>query len=70
MHELGSSSAFREGEKIGDFGDQQLFISYAAGDGNDIGLYTLSAVPEPNSMVIIVLAGITALFCRRKKHRQ
>lgn len=35
-----------EGALVGNFGGHDLFITYAGGDGNDIGLFT--AIPEPS----------------------
>lgn len=39
-----------------------LFITYAAGDGNDVALYT---VPEPASAVLLLL-GLGAVIRRRR----
>jgi len=39
---------------VGNFGGEDLFISYTAGDGNDVALFT--AVPEPSSLALMSLA--------------
>jgi hypothetical protein len=43
----GQFSGLGEGALVASFGGQDLFISYAAGDGNDVALFT--AVPEPGA---------------------
>jgi len=43
-----------EGALVGNFGGQDLFISYAVGDGNNVALFT--AVPEPSSLVLLMLS--------------
>ncbi len=56
-----------EGELVGNFGGRDLFITYAGGNGNDIGLFT--AVPEPSVvLVIIVLAGCCFVNRRVRNH--
>jgi len=54
-----------EGDLVGNFGGQDLFISYSAGDGNDISLFT--AVPEPGSATIIGVFLLGALLRRKKR---
>jgi hypothetical protein len=65
---LGSRSGFfhglAEGDLVGNFGGQELFISYRAGNGNDISLFT--AVPEPGSAVVVALLAIGASIRRRR----
>lgn len=36
----GTFNGLGEGARVGNFGDIDLFITYAAGDGNDVGLFT------------------------------
>jgi len=55
-----------EGDLVTNFGGMDLFISYAAGDGNDISLFVLQAVPEPGSAVLL-LASAICLIVRRKR---
>lgn len=43
-----------EGALVGNYGSQNLFITYSGGDGNDVVLYT--AVPEPSTVILICLA--------------
>ena len=40
----GEFAGLGEGALVGNFG-QDLFITYAAGDGNDVALYTLAGIP-------------------------
>ncbi len=58
----GQYDGLSEGELVGNFGGQDLFITYGGGDGNDVALFT--AVPEPTTTVLIgslfVSLGITA----------
>jgi hypothetical protein len=63
----GNFDGLLEGDLIGRYGDQDLFISYAAGDGNDIGLFSFSAVPEPSSAGIMLLGIVAAIVQRRKR---
>ena len=51
-----------EGGLVDRIGATDLYISYAAGDGNDIALYT---IPEP-SILWLVWAGIPMAFVRRR----
>lgn len=51
-----------EGDLVNTFGGIDLFISYTAGDGNDVALYT---VPEPTSLAMLGLGGL--LLARRRK---
>lgn len=58
----GQYDELSEGELVGNFGGQDLFIKYGGGDGNDVTLFT--AVPEPTTTVLIgslfVILGIIA----------
>ncbi len=58
-----------EGSLVGNFGGQNLFITYGAGNGNDIGLFT-TAIPEPGSGLILVglITGLS--FHRRRRTSQ
>ena len=55
-----------EGDWVGSFGGFDLFITYQAGDGNDIALYT-SAVPEPGGLGILFISSAVILVWRRRK---
>ncbi|MEO0477592.1 MAG: PEP-CTERM sorting domain-containing protein, partial [Planctomycetota bacterium] len=52
-----------EGDLVNTFGGIDLFISYTAGDGNDVSLYT---VPEPGSLALLSL-GALGLIVRRRR---
>ncbi|MCH2180243.1 MAG: PEP-CTERM sorting domain-containing protein [Mariniblastus sp.] len=55
-----------EGDLVGNFGGQDLFITYGGGDGNDVGLFT-NAVPEPTTLLIwSMLAGVGMSVRRRR----
>jgi len=58
----GEFAGLGEGAMVGNFGGQDLFISYAAGDGNDVALFT--AVPEPSSLMLLAM-GLLGL-CRTR----
>ena len=49
---FGQFSNFGEGDLVGNFNGTNLFISYSAGDGNDVGLF--SVVPEPGSAIVLI----------------
>ena len=64
----GQFAGLEEGAHLGDYGDYGLYISYEAGDGNDIQLYSgIALVPEPNAAVILTLASFVCPFTRRKR---
>lgn len=56
-----------EGDLVGDFGGRKLFITYTAGTGNDIALYTTSAVPEPASFLLFGLGGLAVISWGRRR---
>ena len=60
----GEFDGLGEGDFVGNFG-RDLFISYQAGDGNDISLST--AVPEPNAASLLLLLGSIGLSRSRKR---
>ena len=49
----GFFNGLEEGGLVGNYGGTDLFISYGAGDGNDISLFT--AVPEPGATCILIM---------------
>lgn len=55
-----------EGDLVGNFGGQDLFITYGAGDGNDVGLFT-NAVPEPTTALVWSLLAGLGLTVRRRR---
>lgn len=63
---FGQFAGLEEGDLVGTFGGRQLFISYTAGDGNDIGLFT--AIPEPGSTSLLIALATSLLLRRRRRH--
>lgn len=61
---MGQFAGLGEGGLVGTLGDQDLFVSYKAGNGNSIGLFT--AVPEPNSALLLLL-GAGLVSARRNR---
>lgn len=60
----GSFDGYAEGDYFDTLGGQDLYITYAGGDGNDVVLYTL---PEPGtSLALAVGVGTLALASRRR----
>lgn len=57
-----------EGGLVGNFGGQDLFISYAGGNGNDVRLFT--AVPEPGATTLLGLLCCGFLMRRRRRDCQ
>ena len=52
----GQYDGLDEGSRVDNFSGQDLFITYAGGDGNDVTLFT---VPEPTTVLIwSMLAGL------------
>ena len=65
----GQYDGLGEGALVGNFGGQDLFITYGGGDGNDVTLFTAysNAVPEPTTMLIwSMLAGLGMTTRRRR----
>ena len=61
----GFFNGFGEGDRVGNFGGFDLFISYRAGTGNDISLFT--SVPEPGTAGLMGLLGIAMTLGRRRR---
>ena len=62
----GQYDGLGEGDLVGNFGGQDLFITYGGGNGNDVGLFT-NAVPEPTPVLIwSMLAGLGMTVRRRR----
>ena len=62
----GQYDGLGEGDLVGNFGGQDLFITYGGGDGNDVALFT-NAVPEPTTVLIwSMLAGVGMTVRRRR----
>ncbi|MBL8892412.1 MAG: hypothetical protein JNL67_20720 [Planctomycetaceae bacterium] len=64
---LGMFQGLGEGDLVGQFSGQDLFITYSAGSGNDIALFT--AVPEPSSFLLCLLATLGLVASRRRTVR-
>lgn len=60
----GQFSGFDEGALVGSHNGVDLFITYSAGDGNDVGLF--SSVPEPGMGLFGLIAGLGLLSRRRR----
>ncbi len=62
----GEFSGLSEGSLVGNFGGIDLFITYAAGSGNDVALFT--PVPEPSTFIsgLIGALGVVGLIVRRR----
>ena len=54
-----------EGSLVGTFDNQDLFITYRAGSGNSIGLFT--AIPEPSGLGLGLVIGLLILSRQRQK---
>ena len=63
---FGEFAGLTEGDLVGQFGDHALFITYKAGDGNDVALFT--AVPEPTALPLMAL--ILSFGWRRRRARR
>jgi hypothetical protein len=55
----GQYDGLAEGALVGNFGGEDLFITYTAGSGNDVALYT---IPEPTTLLLALLALVAALL--------
>ncbi|QQE12605.1 autotransporter-associated beta strand repeat-containing protein [Planctomycetota bacterium] len=62
----GEFDGLSEGALVNSFDDIGLFITYQAGDGNDIALYT-AAIPEPTSYVMLGLGGLVHVLRRSNR---
>ncbi len=63
---FGQFRGLSEGALVGNFNGRDLFITYTAGNGNDVALFT--SVPEPSGMAIVALA-VGFLACRTRVRR-
>jgi hypothetical protein len=61
----GQFAGLGEGALVGNFGGRDLFISYQAGGGNGISLFT--AVPEPGMAGCFAILAIAAVLTRRRR---
>lgn len=59
----GQFAGLGEGDWVGNFGGRDLFITYAAGSGNSIALFT--AIPEPSSLLLLTAASLVMISRRR-----
>ncbi len=60
----GSFINYAEGDSVGTFSGYNLVLSYVGGDGNDV---TLTAVPEPGMLSLLVLGVMAVRQIRQKK---
>jgi T5SS/PEP-CTERM-associated repeat protein len=63
---FGQFTGLGEGDLVGNFGGMDLFISYTAGNGSDLALFT--AVPEPGTCSFIG-CGLMLAMCNRRSRR-
>lgn len=61
---FGQFDGLSEGAKVGEFDGFSLFVTYTAGNGNDLGLFT---VPEPSSTLFLLLGTATISIRRRRR---
>ena len=54
----GEFDGLREGAWVTSYQGIDLFVSYKAGDGNDVGLKAVTAVPEPNTFFLIAILSL------------
>ena len=64
---FGTFQGLGEGAFVGKFSGHDLFITYSAGNGNDIALFT--AVPEPSACLLCLMPMIGLLSTRRSRSR-
>jgi T5SS/PEP-CTERM-associated repeat protein len=62
----GRFTGLTQGARVGTFGGADLFISYTAGDGNDVALAT-APVPEPTALATFVGGAGLLLAARRRR---
>ena len=62
----GAFFGLEEGALIGQVGSRDLFITYAAGDGNDVAVFT-AAVPEPSSAGLMLICFAVLAGSRKRR---
>ena len=62
---IGQFNGLGDGDLVGNYGGIDLFITYGAGDGNDVALF--SAVPEPGGPGAVALACVCCTLVRRPR---
>ncbi len=66
--QIGDFWGLNEGDVVGNFNGLDLMISYKAGDGNDVSLFT--AVPEPTSNAICMAVLLVACLAGRRVRKR
>jgi hypothetical protein len=64
---FGQFDGLAEGALIGNFGGTGLYISYERGNGNDIGLFTVSSVPEPSGAALLMVVAMIGMSTHRRR---
>lgn len=62
---MGTFQGLGEGDLVGQFSGRDLFITYTAGNGNDVALFT--AVPEPSAFLLCLLPTLGLAAMRRRR---
>ncbi|MGB7325622.1 MAG: PEP-CTERM sorting domain-containing protein, partial [Rubripirellula sp.] len=64
----GMFSGLNDMDRVATFGGFDLNIAYNVGDGNDVRLFsTVSAIPEPSSIMVLTLGSIAGLGYRKRR---
>ena len=61
----GQFDGLGEGGLVGEYEEEDLFITYAGGDGNDVVPF-VNSIPEPNSTTLLILLAGLGMTVRRR----
>jgi hypothetical protein len=65
----GQFNGLAEGDWVGTFGGQKLFISYTMGSGGGGGVVLFTAVLEPGSGLLVTAAALLGLKAHSRRRR-